>query len=192
MATYNAIAVTGQTILGQLASECPPEFSGSQFELYQPSNFTNPMEEGISLYLYRVTINTARRNLAKRTDAQGKAFRPSLPLDLYYMLTPWAKTAARQQRLLGWAMRMLEDLNTLPVNLLNRYGEAGCFRPHESIELVCEPISLQDMINVWEVFKPHQQLSVTYVARMILIDSDVALAEGSLVLARGADAGRIE
>jgi hypothetical protein len=149
------------------------------------------MEEGISLYLYRVTINTSRRNLAKRTDVRGKTFRPSLPVDLFYMVTPWARTAARQQRLLGWAMRVLEDINTLPANLLNRYGESGSFRPNESVELICEPISLQDMINIWEVFKPHQQLSVTYVARMIAIDSEIELAEGSLVGARGTDAGEI-
>ncbi|OGW38462.1 MAG: hypothetical protein A2X58_00425 [Nitrospirae bacterium GWC2_56_14] len=189
MATNKAIALTGQAILGILSSECPPEFAGAQFELYQPSNFSSPMEEGISLYLYRVTINTSRRNLAKRTDAQGKTFRPSLPVDLFYMVTPWARTAARQQRLLGWAMRALEDMNTLPANTLNRYGEQGSFGPHEAVELICEPIALQDMINIWEVFKPHQQLSVTYIARMIMIDSEIELTEGPLVGARGVEAG---
>jgi hypothetical protein len=190
MATYNAIAVTGQTILGLLASECPPEHSGAQFELYQPNNFLTPMEEGISLYLYRVTVNTTRRNLPMRTESNGKRFRPALPVDLYYMLTPWAKTAAKQQRLLGWAMRVLEDMPILPVNLLNRYGEPETFRANESVELVCEPISVQDMINIWDVFKPHQQLSVTYVARLIMLDSDVEHAE-RLVQARGVEAGNL-
>lgn len=191
MATHQAIAVTGQAILGLLASECPPQFAGAQFELYQPSNFLNPIEEGISLYLYRVTVNTARRNLPVRTNSDKKRFKPSLPVDLYYMLTPWAKTAAKQQRLLGWSMRVLEDANTLHANLLNRYGEADTFRSNESVELVCEPIALQDMINIWDVFKPHQQLSVTYVARMITIDSEIGLAEMPLVGARGTDAGAV-
>lgn len=189
MASYQAIAVTGQAILGLLSSECPEEFSGAQFELYQPNNFLNPMEEGISLYLYRVTINTTRRNLTVRTDERGKRFRPSLPVDLYYMLTPWAKTAVKQQRLLGWAMRILNVMNTFPANQLNRFGEMNTFRQTEAVELICEPISLQDMINIWEVFKPHQQLSVTYVARMLLIDSDVEVSEGQLVGARGMDSG---
>jgi len=188
MATYNAIAVTGQTILGLLSSECPPEFSGAQFDLYQPNNFLTPMDEGISLYLYRVAVNVSCRNLQPRCESHGQRYRPSFPLDLFFMLTPWAKTAAKQQRLLGWAMRVLEDMPILPSNLLNRYGEPETFRANETVELVCEPISLQDMINIWDVFKPHQQLSVTYVARMIMIESTLQLTEGQLVQARGMDA----
>ena len=47
-------------MLGLLADACPkPEFANAQFELYQLTNFGNSMEEGISLYLYRVAVNGA-------------------------------------------------------------------------------------------------------------------------------------
>jgi hypothetical protein len=186
MATYQAVAVTGQAILGLLANACPkPEFAGALFELYQPGNFLLPMEEGISLYLYRITVNVNCRNLPPRLGPHGQRTRPPLPLDLYYMLTPWAKSAAKQQRLLGWAMRTLEDTPILPSGFLNHYGpETETFRPDETVELICEPISLQDMINIWDVFKPHQQLSVTYVARMIAIESPDELTEAELVQTR--------
>lgn len=193
MATHHAIAVTGQAILGLLAEACPkPEFAGAQFELYQPTSFQAPMEEGISLYLYRVTVNTTRRNLPMRQEPNGRRSRPPLPLDLYYMLTPWAKTAAKQQRLLGWAMRKLEDTPILPAGLMNHYGsETETFRQEEAVELICEPIPLQDMISIWEVFKPHQQLSVTYVARMIMIESRVEVIESQAVQTRVLDFGKL-
>jgi hypothetical protein len=180
MATYHAIATTGEAILGVLRAACPkPEFDGIQFGLYQSFDFQNPMKEGISLYLYRVSTNTTRRNLPPRIDTAGRRHRPPLPIDLHYLLVPWAATAEKQQWLLGWSMRTLEDTPILSSNVLNYYGSAGeTFRPEESIELVCEPIALQDIVNIWDAFKPQLQTSVAYIARMIEIDSSFELVEG--------------
>ncbi len=194
MATYQAIAATGEAILGMLEAARPrPEFADIQFALYQASNFQNPMEEGISLYLYRVATNTTRRNLPPRIGPDGRRYRPPLPLDLHYLLTPWARTAARQQRMLGWSMRVLEDTPILPTGLLNRYGtEPETFRPDETVELVCEPISLQEIVNIWDAFKSNLQLSAAYVARMITIDSLVELSEGPPAQTRVFDFGAID
>src|SRR5215510_6575265 len=117
MATYPAIAVTGQAILKLLADSCPrEEFAAARFELFQVGNFSQspPMEEGISLFLYRLGVNAARRNLPSHVKFNGLRYRSPLPLDLYFLMTAWAKTAAKQQRLLGWAMRVLEDTPLLP------------------------------------------------------------------------------
>jgi Pvc16 N-terminal domain len=181
MATYHAIAATGEAILGLLEAARPqPEFANAQFALYQSTNFQNPMEEGISLYLYRVATNTTRRNLPPSIGPDGRRYRPPLPLDLHYLLTPWARTAAKQQRLLGWSMRALEDTPILPVGLLNHYGtEPETFFPHETVELVCEPLSLQEIVNIWDAFKPNLQLSAAYVARMVAIDTAVEISERS-------------
>jgi hypothetical protein len=101
------------------------------------------------------------------------------------MLTAWARSAARQQRLLGWAMRALEDVPVLPSGVLNHYGpEPDTFLPHESVELICDPASLQDLVNIWEPFQSSQQLSVTYVARMVALDSSLELTEAAAVQTR--------
>ena len=115
MAKAQAIAVIGQTVLGLLADNIPKtEFSNARFELYQTSNFAAaPMEEGISLFLYRVEINAGLRNLPVQIGLDGVSRRPPLPLDLYYLLTIWAKDVVKQQRILGWAMRILEDAPVL-------------------------------------------------------------------------------
>lgn len=189
MATYHAIAATGEAIVGLLEAACPKtEFPNAIFTLYRSTDFQNPMDEGISLYLYRVAINSTRRNLPPRLAPDGKRFLPSLPVDLHYLLTPWGRTAARQQRLLGWSMRVLENTAILPTGLLNHYvPETETFRSNETVELVFEPLSLQEIVNIWDVFKQQNlQLSVAYVARMLLIDSDIELpgADGQPVQTR--------
>jgi len=186
MAKYPAIAAIGLALLDQLASARPkPEFAGAQFDLYQSSDFDVPMKEGISLYLYRVTINGSFRNPPPRIDPTGKRRRPPLPLDLHFMLTAWAGTATKQQRLLAWAMQQLEDMPILPSGLLNSLGpEPEIFHADETVELICDPIAMQDMFNIWENLKTKMQISVTYVARMVMIESALELVEAPMVQTR--------
>jgi hypothetical protein len=186
LATYHAIAAIGQAVLGMLEqARIGSEFDGFDFELYQASNFHSPMDEGLSLFLYNTVVSTARRNVPGRVLPNGTTLRPPLPLDLYYLLTPWAKTAVTQHRLLGWAMRALDDTPTLPASLLNHYGpEPDTFWPDETVTFVSEPISLQDIYNIWEINKQNMQLSVAYVARVVLIDSAVPSVTGAPVQTR--------
>jgi hypothetical protein len=173
VASYNAIAATSQAIIGLLRdARSGTEFDNAQFELFQATDFKK-IDFGVSLYLYRIGPSS-RRYLPPRTGPNGKPLRPPLPIDLYYMLTPWAQTAERQQRLLGWIVRTLEDSPILPAGVLNHYvSEADTFRLSESVELIYEPLSLQDMTSIWDIFKPNLPVSVTYVARMIAVESTI-------------------
>jgi hypothetical protein len=190
MATFQAIGVTSKAILGLLEDACPRElFQRAQFQLYQAEHFEKPpvpMNEGVSLYLYRVAFNTNRRNMPPRRDPTGKRFRPPTPLDLWYLLTAWAGDAERQQWLLGWAIRTLEETPILPSGFLNRFGSDGVdvFDATETVELVGDQVSLQDMVNIWEVAKAKQQPSIAYVARLVAIDSTVEMIEAKPVQTR--------
>jgi hypothetical protein len=156
----------------------PPGFEESRFELYQAKDLIAHMDEGVSLYLYRVAPNITRRHLPSRIDSQGHKLRPPLPLDLFYMLTPWARTAEKQHLILAWAMRALEDTPTLPSGLLNHAGGGeDAFYPDETVDLVYEPTTLGDLYDIWQPSLPHMQVSVTYVARMVPIDSTIDLTE---------------
>src|SRR5690242_13751103 len=97
MASYHAVATVGQAILGLLTDACPrTEFPSAGFALYQAKDFQSPMSEGISLYLHRIVVNGTRRRLPDRVAPDGKRFLPSLPVDIYFLLTPWAQTATMQ------------------------------------------------------------------------------------------------
>lgn len=195
MANYHAIAVTSEAILGLLRAACPrPEFQNVSFDLYQPADIIrrDMTKETVSLYLYRVAVNTGRRNMPPRQTPGGLRLRPSLPLDLYYALTVWSVDDTRHQALLGWCMRALEDNAILPSGLLNHYGPDGrTFRDEETVEIITEPLNLADILNLWEGFKPNVQLSVAYVARQVTIDSELGLTEALPVQTRSFRLGQV-
>ena len=132
MATYRAIAAAGATLTGLIRDRYPRgEFGGALgVALYQTRDFTTPMREGFSVFLYRVSINGALRNMINRRAPDGVRFRPSLPVDLAFMVTAWAEDTEQQHRMLGWAMRMLEDIGQLSASHLNHYiAETDTFAP---------------------------------------------------------------
>ena len=93
MATFRAIAAVSESLRQLLKDACPrAEFSAAEFMIIQPGQLQSPpLKEGLSLFLYRVSINGAGRNRAARVAKDGRRYRPPLPLDLYYLLTPWAE-----------------------------------------------------------------------------------------------------
>jgi hypothetical protein len=192
MATYPAIAATSQAILGLLQSAAVGgEFDTVEFGHYQTGNLVSPMTEGISLYLYRVTVS-ANRNLPPRLGPDGRRFRPPIPLDVHYLVTAWAETAIRQQRLLGFAIRTLEDTPILPAGVLNQHSpEPDVFRPEETVELVFEGVTIQDFGYIWNVAQTKEQPSATYVARMVEIESRVSVDEAGLVQTRALEYAQV-
>jgi hypothetical protein len=196
MANHRAIAATSTALAGLLRDRYPrDEFGqGLDVSLYQTRDFESPMQDGFSIYLYRVAINGAVRNLTLRRSPDGRRFRPSLPLDLHYMITPWAQDVERQHRMLGWVMRLMEDTSVLSAGHLNHYmPETDTFAPHEGIELICDPLSLNDYLTLWDRLRPRLPASATYTLRMVLIDSDLHIEDAAAVQTRrfdlqGADA----
>ena len=132
MASANAIAAVGRAILSMLAAAVPkPEFAGATFELYQSKHLQAPMEEGIGLYLYRITP-AARCGTCRRAPDRRTALPPLDAIDLHYLLISYARDAFKQQRLLGWAIRTIEDTPLFHASLLNQYGpETDTFHENE-------------------------------------------------------------
>jgi Pvc16 N-terminal domain len=185
VATYPGLAATSEAILGLLQrAAVGTEFEGLTFAHYQASNFEKPMQEGLALYLYRITVS-ANRNLPPRVGRDGRRVGPPIPLDLHYLVIPWADDAVKQQRLLGFAIRALEDTPILPSGVLNQHGpESDVFRPEETVELVFELLSVQDQSEIWDVAQTKEQVSATYVARMVEIESLRPMQDNGLVQTR--------
>jgi hypothetical protein len=98
-------------------------------------------------------------------------------VDLNFLITPWAADADKQLRLLGWIMRVIEDTPIIPAALLNELEQNGkIFAAAENVELFYEPLSMADTAILWENLKQVKVMpSVTYVTRMVLLDSGTAL-----------------
>lgn len=188
MASYPAISAMSEAVLGLLQSAAVgSEFDGIAFAHYQSGDFESPMSDGISLYLYRITVN-ANRNQPAHLGLDGRRYRPPIPLDVHFLVTAWAETAVRQQRMLGFAIRTIEDTPILPAGVLNQHSpEPDVYRPEESVELVYDIVTVQDIGYIWDVAQTKEQPSAPYVARMVTIDSSVALDEGAPVQTRELD-----
>ena len=192
MASFNAIAAVSRAILHVLeTNSAQTDFGKLDFEIYDINKFESPMDQGFSLYLWRVTPSTTRRSLPPRREPDGRTFRPPLPVDLHFLLTPWAKDAEQQQRMLGWAMRQLEDVVVLPAGILNHRAQPDTFGPHETVEIFCDAPALGDFLNLWDKLKTTLQTSVTYQARNVAIDSQLLWPEYALVQKRESQAGAV-
>jgi hypothetical protein len=60
MAAYPAMAATSQAVLGLLeGASAGSEFAGVTFAHYHVKQLEDPMTEGVSLVLYRITVGAA-------------------------------------------------------------------------------------------------------------------------------------
>jgi hypothetical protein len=187
MASVRAIAAVSDAIVQLLQSRySPDDFDGStlEFKVYLASDFANPMDAGVSVFLYRVYVNHTNRSPAGRVDALGQPQLPLLPLDLYFLLTAWAKDASLQHTIAGWMMRVLEDTPSLPAGLLNHRG-VEIFQPDESTQLSVAELETETLFRIWEVIVNNAyQISVPYVARNVKIESELTVATGEPVQER--------
>ncbi len=179
-----------------LEENCPRDLFAGQtptFKIYQVESFTStppePVAEGFTLLAWRIAPNAQLRSQSPRATPTGDKFRPSLPVDVHVVATPWAADAERQLSLLGWMMRHFEDRPIYDANQLNAAStfSGTIFQAHESVELVCDPLVVADLLGLWDKFKPRLPASMTYVARGILLDSEVAMASGPAVKSRTFD-----
>lgn len=171
MAKPSAIAAVGLALV-ELLERARPTTDWS-VALYQADDFkTRKIKTGASVYLYRV-VPSARRAPAPRPEEGGARRKPPLPLDLHYLLTPWAASPDTQHLILGWMLRTVEDTPSLSSGFLNERIQQQVFGPEEDVTLTPDPLSIQDMTSVWEVGKPAVEISATYVARLVRIDSTI-------------------
>ena len=190
MASYLAVAAVAKTLLRLIEEQCPrDEFTETPtFKLYHSHDFGSPMlTEGFSIMLYRATVNSVARNQPPRRGADGVKRRPSLPVDLHFVFTPWAAEAERQLRLLGWTMRFLQDNAILPASVLNQSltrRDRPAFAPDEAVELFADSPALADYLGLWDKFKNRWQTALTYGVRTVLIESEIPIREEALVQTR--------
>lgn len=195
MASYRAVAAVTEAIMYLLESRyTPAHFDGNQleFKVYLASDFEQPMDAGVSLFLYRIYTNDTHRTPGGRIAPNGQRYRTQLPLDLHFLLTAWGKDASLQHTIAGWMMRVLEDTPIFPAGLLNK-SAGNIFHPDETVEIGLTQLTTEELFRIWEVIGNNAyQISVPYIARYIKIESERLLAEGQAVQERTLDFWELE
>jgi len=199
MADFRAVSAVCEAVVGLLRSESAAAgFDHEmQFRVLTARQLKEePLNAGVSLFLYRVYIDGTHRLPAGRPGPHGSTGNHQLPLDLHFLLSFWGREASLQHRVAGWAMRVLEDYPLIPAGLLNRVA-ADVFRPEESVEISPAELSTEDLLRLWENLAQNEyHLSVPYQARAVWVEPvesvDEAAGERPLVQERRFRAGVLE
>jgi hypothetical protein len=145
------------------------------------------MEAGVSVFVYQVSVNKVQRTLP---PADPRHRRP-LPLDIWLLLTAWARDASAEHAILGWAMRAIDDNPILSSGFLNAFIP-GVFRPEETVELVPAELTNDEVFQLWQVLPNSLQLSAPYVARVVRMESALTVPLAPPVAARELEFGTVQ
>jgi len=178
MADYTAIASVGKS-LERFLSACftdptvpvPVPNRTTTATLVQTEDFstvnvgrlTTPC---LAIFLYRIDFNKTMRaawSAVGSLDGRGH-----LPLDLHYMLTPFASDPELEHRIIGRAMQCLETTPLLTGPLLT---PAGGWAPNEGVQVVLEDVPTEWIMRTFDSLPTDFKLSVAYCARLTRIDS---------------------
>jgi hypothetical protein len=134
---------------------------------------TQMLEDGISgqkltIFLFRVEVNRVMRPAwAEVAQYDGRGH---LPLDLHFLITPWATDPEDEYRILGRAMECLEATPILTGPLLDSLNTAT-WAPGESIQLLLDEVSPDTVMRVFDLLPGKYHLSVPYLARVMRLDT---------------------
>jgi len=184
MANVVAVRSVSNSLTQFLSSSFPEDNLGLgqvSFRLLSSADLADPnlaLGTAVGLYLYRVSMNDHLRNT--RTHRAPPETR-SLPLNLHYLLSMWAETAEVEQVLLAWTMRHLHEHPILDASSLN---EDGGWAKDEVIHLAPEELTNEDLLRLWETLAPTYRLSYSYVARVVMVESESSRAGARVVATR--------
>jgi hypothetical protein len=176
MAGSNSISAAGKSIervLTTCFSEAPIPVPGKTTKavLIRTDDFDKNAVSGaiqrpaLSIFLYRVDFNKTMRAAWSGVSVQDG--RTHLPLDLHFLLTPWADNAEFEHAILGRAIQCLDGLPILNGPLLLQSGE---WMTNEGVQLLMEEISTEALMRLFDSLPADYHLSMPYVARLVRLD----------------------
>jgi hypothetical protein len=141
--------------------------------------FKNPTEtmkdnaNRLSIWLYHVTENEFNKNRppVRVNDNQSRV--PPLAVNLYYLITPFARDGPADHLLLGKTLEILYD-NAI---VLLDDGDAIA----EELTIILCRLSLEELTRIWDALREPYRLSVCYQVKVARIDSTRANGRARVV-----------
>jgi hypothetical protein len=129
---------------------------------------TDPPEDSLSVFLYRVVEDGDMKNQQLRRINGSQLRYPPLALNLYYLITPLTNTTDNDHRLLSKAMHTFYDNAIIRGSQL----QGVLSNTAEELRVILNPMSLEDMAKLWSAFMRPLRLSVSYEIKVVFIDSE--------------------
>ncbi len=194
MANLEAIYSLGSSLVTYLKNVYPVLLSNEhscEFRLFSSGELSTINEEEInttvSLYLYRITMNEFVRNCVHPNRPSDSI--PPLSIDLHYLITIWAGNAHAEHTIAAWVMR---ELHHHPIMDVSSLSTDGNWKQDEVVQLIPEELSTEDMMRIWDSINPGYRLSLSYIARVVKIDSDESGTARPVVAVRKSFNGDID
>ncbi len=182
---YTALLATSQTLADFLQHRLETDPNLRTFfnaglggtmvvSLRNPEEMSENNDQGLSMWLYRITRDEDRLNDPPVQITPLLAQAPPLPLRLHYLFTPvvdpsTANNAEIEQRVLG---KVLQSLYAHP--LFRGTDLSGDFSGTDTeLRARLEPMSLEDITRIWNALEQSYRLSVSYEVTLVKIDSEI-------------------
>lgn len=182
---YTALLATSQTLADFLQNKMETDPNLRTFfnaglggtmvvSLRNPEEMAEKNDQGLSLWLYRITRDEDRLNDPPERISPTLFHEPPLPLRLHYLFTPvvdpsTANNTEIEQRVLG---KVLQTLYGHPV--FRGTDLSGDFSGTDSeLRVRLEPMSLEDATRVWNALEQPYQLSISYEVTLVRIASEI-------------------
>jgi hypothetical protein len=178
MSDYRVIADVDETLRKLLWSHMEPDaeikgiLNDEQHITLEPPfkvvTDTDPAEDSLSLYLYRVSENADMKNRPLLRASDSTLRFPPLSLNFFYLVTPITSLAANDHKLLSKTMQVFYDNAILKGSQLE-----GALRTNaEELRVILNPMTLEDLNRLWSAFMRPLRLSVCYEVKVVFIDSE--------------------
>lgn len=174
MAAPDVIRDMGDTLLFLLRQ-------GIDAAIVQPANIVistpdefdalqNPASPTLTIFLYRLSLHAETRNAPPRSAPDGRVNRQPLPLQLHYLITPWARRTQDEHRIVGRVLQVLYDNSDLGAAQL----QGDSWHAGETVQIILESLTLDDHYRIWDSSGVPYRLSLSYLVRVIPVDSAVS------------------
>lgn len=182
MASTDAIAFLGDTVVALLQDGLSGLVAPADVLLSTPDQFRDfqPLAPSVTIFLYHVRVNAEMRNGPPRVLLNGATQRPPLPLELRFLVTPWTQETRDAYRIIGAIVQLFYDRAKLGFSDL--LG-ANVWASDDTVELVMESLPVEEHFNIWEPADIPYKLSLSYLARMIGIDSAIVKSAAPVAVA---------
>jgi hypothetical protein len=178
MASPEVVADMGATLVKLLQQGLSGVVSPTDIFLSTPDEMKTlqPLVPTVTVFLYHVSLNAELRNAL---PPSGKGGRPQLPLELHYLLTPWAKEISDTHKIVGYMLGTLYQKSTL----VRAELQGSSWASDDTAQLLLESLPIEDHYSIWEPTEIPYRLSLSYLVRVMSLEAGPASAAPPVVSA---------
>lgn len=121
-----------------------------------------PVSPTVTVFLYHVAVNGELRNNERQRLSDGSIAAPFLPIELRYLITPWASQPGTNHLILGHVMRVLARYQAMDRKQLS----GTSWDVDDSVQLLPERLPVDEYHDIWEPAEIPYKLSLSYLARV--------------------------